>query len=583
MGSPNVLPGASGPSASALLLQAQRRHADLRLDEAERLYRQVLALAPDHPVAMGLLALILLDPPDERDSEAEAEALLRRRLALTPQDGGSLYGLARLFARRGDDAGAAALFERAAAALPHLAPAQNEWGVCLMRLGRPDAALAALDRAIALDPTYAAAHGNRAAALQALGRAAAAIDAQLTVLALTPTEDGPARAASVKAILAFAKQAGRLERAETVARREHALRPGDADMVELLAEVLEQIRRADEAQDLRNSHARRMGLSLGGAASAKAPTLLLLGAVGAGHVPLRYLVDSRAFRTLSISLLSPDQADAPLGRVNLDRLKRADAVFNTVGDADRDGGQLAAVARLCEALGKPVINPPDKLASTSRAEAQALFAGVADLIVPSVRRASAAALAALPITRPILARPVGDHGGENLARLRDEADKTAYLAGAPAERLFLTDFHDFRSADGAWRKYRLIFVDRQVFPYHVAVGDDWLVHYWRADTGRSAAKQAEEEAFFEDWRGVFGPRAAAAVEAVAQRLDLDYGGVDCALTQDGRLLLFEANACILLHLDETRRDFPYKHRHVPKIRQAFTDMVLRRAGRAAQA
>ena len=583
MGSQTPLPGASALSPAALLLQAQRRHADLRLDEAERLYRQVLGREPDHPVAMGLLALILLDPPDERDSEAEAEALLKRHLALAPQDGGSLYGLARLCARRGDDAEAAALFERAASALPHLAPAQNEWGVCLLRLGRPDEALAALDRAVALDPAYAAAHGNRAAALWALGRASAATDAQLTVLALTPTEDGRGRAASVKAIIAFAKQAGQLERAETVARREFALRPGDADMVELLAEILEQTHQADEAQDLRNSHARRMGLTLGGAASAKAPTLLLLGAVGAGHVPLRYLVDSRAFRTLSISLLSPDQADAPLGRVDFDRLRQADAVFNTLGDADRDGGQLDAVARLCESLGKPVINPPAKLPGASRAEAQALFAGVPDLIVPAVRRSSAAALAATPLQRPILARPVGDHGGENLIRLRDEADKAAYLSAEPAERLFLTDFHDFRSADGAWRKYRLIFVDRQVFPYHLAVGDDWLVHYWRADTGRSAAKQAEEEAFFEDWRGVFGAGAARAVETIAQRLDLDYGGVDCALTQDGRLLLFEANACILLHLDESRREFPYKHRHVPRIRQAFTDMVLRRAGRAAEA
>jgi hypothetical protein len=44
------------------------------------------------------------------------------------------------------------------------------------------------------------------------------------------------------------------------------------------------------------------------------------------------------------------------------------------------------------------------------------------------------------------------------------------------------------------------------------------------------------------------------------------------------VLLFEANACILLHLDEPAAAFPYKHRHVPPIRDAFTRLVKARAG-----
>ena len=79
---------------------------------------------------------------------------------------------------------------------------------------------------------------------------------------------------------------------------------------------------------------------------------------------------------------------------------------------------------------------------------------------------------------------------------------------------------------------------------------------------------------------MFGERAAAAAEAAARRLNLDYGGMDCALTGDGALLLFEANACVLLHLDEPKTRFDYKHRHVPPIRDAFTRLTLRRAGKA---
>jgi hypothetical protein len=53
--------------------------------------------------------------------------------------------------------------------------------------------------------------------------------------------------------------------------------------------------------------------------------------------------------------------------------------------------------------------------------------------------------------------------------------------------------------------------------------------------------------------------------------------MDCALTAEGDLLLFEANACILLHLDELAATAPAKHRHVPPIRDAFTRLILDRA------
>ena len=97
---------------------------------------------------------------------------------------------------------------------------------------------------------------------------------------------------------------------------------------------------------------------------------------------------------------------------------------------------------------------------------------------------------------------------------------------------------------------------------------------WAGRTGNGPKRRP----FLADWRGVFGDRAAAAVEAAARRLDLDYGGMDCALTASGELLLFEANACVLLHLDEPKARFGYKHRHVPPIRDAFTRMALERAG-----
>ena len=566
----------ASPTALLSLLRAgQAHHLAGRMDEARAAYTGVLEQDPDHVQALGLLALSWagdLDAP-------QAEAVVLRHLAIRPFDGASLHLLGQIRAGQGDDEAAATLLERAANWLPRLAPIHNDLGVSLHRLGRTEAALAALDQAISLDPAYATAHGNRGDVLHGARRFDEAVDAHLTALRLAAHAPAKTRAAILHAAAKAAAKAGRLAEVAGLAEAELA-REDDADLAEQTASILEDLGRRDAALEIRNRQARAQGLRCAGPADAPL-RLLVLGGVGAGHVPVRYLLDTTRLQTWSLGMLSPGQADAPLGSVAIEQLRDADVVFNTLGDVDRDGGQHAAASVLCARLGKPVLNPPASVARTGRDNAPALFGDINGLIVPAVRRTTPEALAVAEIVAPTLARPAGDHGGDNLTLLADAADRDAYLAaGAPPE-LVLTAFHDFRSADGRWRKYRFIFVDRQAFPYHLAIGDHWLVHYWRAEMGRSDAKKAEEERFLADWRAVFGERGAAAVDEIARRLDLDYGGLDCALLDDGQVLFFEANACILVHLDEAPRAFSYKHLYVPPIREAFTRLVMSRAGRPA--
>jgi hypothetical protein len=212
-----------------------------------------------------------------------------------------------------------------------------------------------------------------------------------------------------------------------------------------------------------------------------------------------------------------------------------------------------------------------------------LLSDLPGLVVPEVRRLAHAFLAAMagegaPSSRPLLGRPTGSHGGIDLVRIEDGAGLAAYLAAVPADDYYVSDYWDYRSGDGNFRKYRLVFVDREVLPYHLAISQDWLVHYWRADM-RDWMK-AEEAAFLADYRAVFADAAGAAVRAVAQRLDLDYGGIDCALLPDGRVLLFEANATMLVNLSDAAEEFPYKHEYVPRIRDAMSRLVVRRCAEA---
>ena len=73
------------------------------------------------------------------------------------------------------------------------------------------------------------------------------------------------------------------------------------------------------------------------------------------------------------------------------------------------------------------------------------------------------------------------------------------------------------------------------------------MHYFSADMLVSESYRVEEQRFLEDMPAVLGERAMTALAQIAQSLGLDYGGVDFALDKDGTLLLFEANATMLIN------------------------------------
>ena len=83
------------------------------------------------------------------------------------------------------------------------------------------------------------------------------------------------------------------------------------------------------------------------------------------------------------------------------------------------------------------------------------------------------------------------------------------------------------------------------------------------------ARISEELAFLAHPESVLGARPMAAIRAIGERLDLDYGGVDFGLTADGRVLVFEANATMLAHLEPENGPFAAKNAFVRPIIDAF--------------
>lgn len=162
--------------------QATQLHQQGRLDEAETLYRQILALDPRVFPALYLLGMLRLQQGDS----GEAIELIGRALAINPNDPGALahYGLALLGQSRFGEA--VASFDRLLAFQPGEPTALMGRGTALKALERHAAALADYESVLAVDPRNADAWNGRGLLLRSLRRIDEALDSFNRALALTP-------------------------------------------------------------------------------------------------------------------------------------------------------------------------------------------------------------------------------------------------------------------------------------------------------------------------------------------------------------------------------------------------------------
>ncbi|MBV8652493.1 MAG: hypothetical protein JO255_13585, partial [Alphaproteobacteria bacterium] len=496
-------------------------------------------------------------------------AILMRQLGKIPQFAEVLHMLGKLEHAKGDLNAALGLFEAAVRQRPGFALAENDLGVVLRSTCRHDAALAAFDRAIAADPNCAPAHCNRGLLLVASGRreeAEASFRAVVALPAVTITD--------WRNLAAAAQHLGLRDIAENAWRRALEIEPGDNVAQIALARLLEEMHRPDEANHLYVDWVRRQTVRVQRCISGKPEArILILAATGMQNTPVHFLFPIERFETIAAYLLPPDDPGAAAQLRDLPgELPEFDLVFNAIGDADQGAAYLPNVAELCRRLKAPLLNAPAAVPPTRRDRIAGLLEGIPGLVIPPTRRTGRAVLERLArvsgmLAQPALLRPAGSHGGSNLTLIEKGAEIGDYLGRVAGDEHYVSAFHDYRSADGYFRKYRFAFIDREVYPYHLAIGEDWLVHYWRVGMPAEWMKR-EEEAFLADYEAVFRGPAAETVRAVARRLDLDCGGMDCGLTSDGCVLLFEANATMNLQLADSRTAFPYKHRYVPRIGEA---------------
>jgi len=318
------------------------------------------------------------------------------------------------------------------------------------------------------------------------------------------------------------------------------------------------------------------------AAQPKLRVLALAAAIDmGGNTPIDFLLENSAIELQTLYVVAGIDLPTPL--------PEHDVAIVIASDSAECVEALRKIDAMASNWPRPLLNPPRRIRNLDRDKLHGLLRGIKGLDIPAtacVTRAQLSNIAqanaeladvAAELKFPIIVRPRGSHAGVGLARMDDGAMLEEYLSGRPEQEFFIARFADYASADGLFRKYRIVFVDGHAYACHMAIADRWDIWYLNAGMAFSTSKRLEEERFMRDFDLDFAARHRGTLAAIAERVGLDYFAIDCAENKSGALLMFEADNTAIVHNMDSPAVFPYKPPQMRKIFDAFAAMLYRRA------
>ncbi len=266
------------------------------------------------------------------------------------------------------------------------------------------------------------------------------------------------------------------------------------------------------------------------------------------------------------------------------KLPEHDIVIIAVSELDRNYSILKTLATELTHWQKPILNKPQHIIAMARDRTSHMLQNIQGITMPATYRISRNDVQIVTTKNtidnilnqpfPIIIRPVDSHAGSGLQKLDDIIDVKNYLHNQTAENYFLSSYVNYASQDSKFRKYRIILINGQPFIVHMAISDEWMVHYANAGMQDDINKRLEEQYVMDTFHNQFAARHAIAFKAIYERIGLNYIGIDCGETQQGDLLIFEIGNALAVHTLDSADIFSYKKSHINNIFSAFEQLLV---------
>jgi len=299
------------------------------------------------------------------------------------------------------------------------------------------------------------------------------------------------------------------------------------------------------------------------------------------NTPLEFLAQGAGF---SLQILYVGEELPPLQKI-----PDHDIAIIAVSELDRNSKALTLIEKLLPKLKSPLINNPLNIKRLARDKISRSIENSDAIEIPLTLRYTKTQLLSdnslyghvestkYNIDFPIIIRPVDSHAGQGLEKITHHSQLSHYLADTKNNHFFVAKYIDYQDADRQYRKYRVMFIDKKPFIAHMAISDHWMIHYLNAGMLESAEKRFIEAQVIGNFEQDFAKRHQRAFEQLNQAVDLEYFGIDCAETKEGKLLVFETCASLNIHAMDCEKTFPYKKPQMQKIFDAFLQMLIQKS------
>jgi len=267
-----------------------------------------------------------------------------------------------------------------------------------------------------------------------------------------------------------------------------------------------------------------------------------------------------------------------LGLVKQPKKRKPDLLVNCICDPTFHGRSLIHAQQLVARYGMAVLNHPWAVGRASRDGASHTLGCQADVTMPLTtnfdpRSASFAEhLERHRHTLPVIVRPAGAHGGKGLEKVDSAGALPEALAGLPD--VLVTDFADYVSGDGLYRKSRMIYINDRLYRRHVIANDHWNI------AGESRYVMAAQPELIEKEKEFIAGTGGAFEDILRHQfraLHLDFGVVDFNLSDDeSHITIFEINPCFQLTASippEYREMWGYLEQNNARIVDGFMDAM----------